>query len=286
MGKPSRLRNKGIKAVMLQILVATTVFYVVLVTAMFALQRSFLYHPESYMPSPAESGVASMVETHFVTEDGLDLVAWTEPPRVAQKPWVVIFHGNAGTMAGRAFKAKLFLNAGYGVMLVEYRGYGGNPGHPTEEGLFADARAALNYLTAQGIAGEKLVLYGESLGTGVAVTMATEFARAGHPVAALVLEAPFTSTADVAAKHYPYLPARMLLKDRFDSLSRIQDIKTALFVAHGSKDWTVPQKLGRILFAAAPEPKEALWIEGGGHSDLFQYGLGEAILAFLKGRGL
>ena len=282
----SRLRpaqNKGIQNAMLQVAVAAVVFYVMLVALMYIFQRSFQFYPESRLPSRVESGVASMDEVRFTTNDGLELFAWTQPPSVDGKPWVVIFHGNAGNIAGRARKARVFFEAGYGVMLVEYRGFGGNPGRPTQDGLFADARAALAYLAGQGIAGRQLVLYGESLGTGVAVAMAYEAAQAGSPVAAVLLEAPFSSAADVAAGYYPFLPARLLLKDKFDSLSMVQDIAAPLFIAHGDRDLTVPQTLGRKLYAQAVEPKQALWLEGAAHNDLYEHGLGAAALAFLAG---
>ena len=278
-------------AIMLQVLVTAAVIYAGVLVVMAVFQRSFLYYPGQAVSSPAQSGVPEMQVVRVTTEDGLALLAWVQPPASVQKPeaakpWVVIFHGNAGTLAGRAFKARRFLDAGYGVMLVEYRGYGGNPGSPTETGLFLDGRAALAYLASQGVSGKNLVLYGESLGTGVAVAMAAEAALAGAPVAAVLLEAPFTATVDVAARHYPFLPVRLLMKDRFDSLSRIQDIQAPLFIAHGARDRTVPQDLGRNLFAAAREPKDALWLDGAEHNNLFDHGLGEALLLFLKSHDL
>ncbi|MCR4378863.1 MAG: alpha/beta hydrolase [Rhodospirillales bacterium] len=282
----STSKNKGIMATMFQVLITAAVIYGAVLVVMAVFQRSFLYYPGALETTPAQSGVPQMQTVRITTEDGLSLLAWVQPPHDAAKPWVVIFHGNAGTLAGRAFKARRFLDAGYGALLVEYRGYGGNPGSPTEAGLFSDARAALVYLAGQGVAGKQVVLYGESLGTGVAVAMAAEVAQAGNPVAAVLLEAPFTSTVDVAARHYPFLPVRLLMKDRFDSLSRIQGIQAPLFIAHGARDGTVPQDLGRKLFAAAVEPKDALWLDGAEHNDLFDHGLGAAVLLFLKSHGL
>lgn len=273
-------------ATMLQVLITAAVIYGAVLVVMTVFQRSFLYYPGALETTPAQSGVPQMQTVRLTTEDGLQLLAWVQPPPDAAKPWVVIFHGNAGTLAGRAFKARRFLDAGYGVLLVEYRGYGGNPGSPTEAGLFLDARAALVYLAGQGVSGKQLVLYGESLGTGVAVAMAAEVAQAGNSVAAVLLEAPFTSTVDVAARHYPFLPVRLLMKDRFDSLSRIQGIQAPLFIAHGARDGTVPQDLGRNLFAAAVEPKDALWLDAAEHNDLFDHGLGSALVLFLKSHGL
>lgn len=275
--------KKGIRAAMLQVIVTAAIFYVTVVALMYVLQRNFMYYPSSYVPTRAEAGVADMEEIRFTTADGVELFAWVQDPSQPEKPYVVLFHGNAGTLASRGFKAKVFLEAGYGAMLVEYRGYAHNPGDPTEQGLFTDARAALAALAARN-PDSGVVLYGESLGTGVATAMAWELAQAGNPAQALVLEAPFTSTTDVAAKHYPFLPVSWLMKDRYESIKRIAGVKAPVFIAHGAKDWTVPQSLGRKLFDAAVEPKDALWVSAAGHNDLYEHGLGAAVLAFLAAR--
>ena len=267
---------------MVQFFATIAVFYVVLVAVMYLAQRRFLYHPDNFTLSPAQSGVADMVKVNIKTRDGLTLFAWAQPPADKDKPWVALFHGNAGTLGSRGSKANAFLQAGYGVLLVEYRGFSGNPGQPTEAGLLMDARAALAYLADQGALGQSLVLYGESLGTAVAVAMAAEAAGQGKPVAAVILEAPFTSTVDVGQSHYPFLPVRFLLKDRYDSLALIQDIQAPLFLVHGDQDWTVPQSSGRKLFEAALEPKTAMWIEGAGHNDLFVPNVYKAMFSFIK----
>ena len=188
------------------------------------------------------------------TEDGLALTAWY---RVAQerKQTLVYLHGNGGHIGHRAGKVKAYLNAGYGLLLVGYRGYGGNPGTPTEENLIKDGEAGLRFLESTGVITDQVVLYGESLGTGVATALAQRKA-----VSALILEAPFTSIADVAQHHYFYLPARYLIKDRFDSGERIKRSKAPLLIIHGEKDRVVPWKFGRALFDLAPEPKSFLSI--------------------------
>ncbi|PHS76859.1 MAG: alpha/beta hydrolase [Rhodospirillaceae bacterium] len=275
---------KGVPKIMVQFFTTIVVFYCVLVVGMYLLQRNFLYHPDNFTPSPAESGVPDMAEIQITTEDGLNLLAWAQAPSIEGQPWVALFHGNAGTLGSRGHKAKVFLDAGFGVLLAEYRGFSGNPGAPTEAGLMMDARAALAYLANLGGSGQNLVLYGESLGTGVATAMAVEAAGHGKPVRTVILEAPFTSTVDVGAGHYPFLPVSLLMKDRFDSLSRIKDISAPLFLVHGDQDWTVPQKLGRKLFAAANEPKVAKWMEGAGHNDLFTPENTNAMIEFIGQR--
>lgn len=252
--------------------------YAVFTAAIYLAQRRMMYFPATYLPSPIDAGLAEAQAVTLKTSDGLDLVAWHVPVSPSGGlPTIVYLHGNAGNIAGRVFRARPFAKAGYGVLLVEYRGYGGNPGSPTEEGLYADGRAALAYLAEQGIGPERIVLFGESLGSGVAVRMASEI-----PAHALVLEAPFTSATDVAADVYWFLPVRRLLKDHFDSLSRIGDIDAPLLIIHGEHDRTVPTKLGRRLLAAAREPRTGVFIPNAGHNDLPAHGSDRIVLDFLN----
>lgn len=274
--------NEGFGKTMINVFVAAGVFYVAVVVLMYAMQRNLMYFPDSRKPFPAASGMPDMREVSITTEDGLILLAWAAPPGTQGMPTVVLFHGNAGNIGHRGFKARLFLDAGFGLVLAEYRGYGGNPGEPSEEGFYADGRAVMAALPSLGVPSNQVVLYGESLGTGVAVKMAAEAAQAGTPVAALVLEAPFTSTADTGAVHYPFLPVHLLMKDRYASIERIADVSAPVFVVHGEQDRTVPQKLGRQLFEAAQEPKEALWLATAGHNDVFEHGAGPAVIDFLR----
>ncbi len=182
---------------------AVVVAYVVGLAILFVLQRQLLFPAGKEPPSLERAGLAGLMEEAAITTaDGLALLAWYHrPPKDA--PLVVLFHGNGGTIEIRAAKAKTYISAGFGVLLLEYRGYGGNPGSPSEAGLYADGRAALAFAAAQGIAPDHVVLLGESLGTGVAVQMAVE-----QRVAALVLEAPYSSVADVARSVFPLFPSR------------------------------------------------------------------------------
>ncbi|QJE72932.1 alpha/beta hydrolase [Aerophototrophica crusticola] len=243
-----------------------------------AYQRSLIYMPDRRVAVPEDAGLPDFRVVTVTTADGLSIDGWFVPPREEGLPTIVLFHGNGGHLGYRADKARVFQKAGYGVFLAGYRGYGGNPGSPTEQGLYADARAALDWLVGQGISGQKLVIYGESLGTGVATQMATE-----RKAAALVLEAPFTSLSDAAASHYPIFPVRLLLKDRFDSLSRIGNVGSPLLVIQGEKDRVVPTRLGKALFARANEPKTSVWLPQAGHNDLMAHGLAEKVVGFLSG---
>jgi len=256
---------------------ALAAVYLVIVGALYAAQRSFLYLPDKSRPDAAASGVAGLREVTLRTEDGVPLLAWYLPRSGA--PTIVYFHGNAGSIADRRDRLARLSREGFGALLPEYRGYGGNSGKPTEPGLLADARAALDFIAAEGIPAERLVLWGESLGSGVAVAMATE-----RPVGAVVLEAPYTSLAAAAQHHYPFVPAALLLKDRFDSLARVGRVRAPILVAHGELDTVVPVRLGRALYAAAPEPKEGWFPAAAGHNDLGANGLVDTVVDFIRRR--
>ena len=260
---------------------AVVVAYVVGLMILFVLQRQLLFPAGKEPPSLERAGLAGLMESATIkTADGLALLAWYHrPPNDA--PLIVLFHGNGGTIEIRAAKAKTYISAGFGVLLPEYRGYGGNPGSPSEAGLYADGRAALAFAAAQDIAPDHIVLYAESLGTGVAVQMATE-----QRVAALVLEAPYTSIADVAQSDFPLFPVHWLVRDRFDSVEKIARVRTPLFVIHGERDGTIPVRFGRALFAAASEPKEAMWLPDAGHGVIEQFSVDAAVLDFLKRNGV
>lgn len=250
--------------------------YVGILGLMFALQRQLMYHPTVIVEMPAAAGVPEMAVVDLPTADGLRLTAWYARPQRSEAPVVAYYHGNGGNIAMRAFKARLLLDAGYGVLLLEYRGFGGNPGAPSEQGLYDDGRAALAWLGQQDIAPERVVVYGESLGSGIAVQMAIE-----HPTAALILEAPFTSMADVAAGFYPLIPVRLLIRDRYDNLSKIRDLRAPMLLIHGQRDDIVPFRMGYRLYEAAPEPKQALFLPDADHCDLYDWGAGEGVIDFL-----
>jgi hypothetical protein len=221
-----------------------------------------------------------MREVKLKTADGLELMSWHRAA-ASGRPTLVYFHGNGGNISYRAFRIHPYLDRGYGLLLVEYRGYGGNPGTPTAQGLYEDGRAAMAFIADQGVPADDVVVYGESLGGGVAVQIAAEQAHASKAVGALVLEAPLSSVTDVAAFHYPLVPVRWLLKDRFESAEKIGDVAAPVFIIHGENDRIVPIRFGRALFKAAKEPKESWWISGGDHEDLHHFGLQSAVLDFV-----
>jgi fermentation-respiration switch protein FrsA (DUF1100 family) len=244
---------------------------------MFAFQRRLIYFPDRSRPAPAQYGAPDMAEIRYRTGDGLTLTGWYRPPADETAPVIVHFHGNAGHIGDRAPLMRPYLDAGFGLLLAEYRGYGGNPGRPTEKGLYADGRAALDFVLGQGVAPGRIVLYGESLGTAVAIKLAAE-----TPVGALVLEAPFTSAVDVGASAYPFVPVRWLMLDRFHSLRRIGAVAVPVLVLHGEADATVPVAHGRRLLASARAPKEGRFYDRAGHSDLYDFGIAGEVIGFLR----
>ena len=240
--------------------------YLATTFALCVFQRSFFYRPAAAYQSLGDVGLSGTTEERITTADGVRIVTWYAPAPPGA-PTLVLFHGNGGVISAFHWRIRRGQKMGYGVMLVEYRGYSGLPGAPTEEGLYADGRAALDWLAAHGVPSTSTILYGESLGTGVAVKLATE-----RQVAGVVLESPYTSTVDVAVVHYWMFPVRWLLWDRYDSLSRIKDIHTPLLVMHGGADDVIPQSQGRELLAAAVEPKLGYFPPDAHHVDLVLHG--------------
>jgi uncharacterized protein len=235
-----------------------------LIVAIRTQQRRLIYFPSPGPVPSASTYLPGGSDVVLHTEDGKRLGAWYLPA-VGGKggPGVVVFNGNGGDRAGRALLAEGLSRLGLSVLLFDYRGYGGNPGSPSENGLAADARAAQAWLAKQAeVDPDRIVYFGESLGAAVAVGLATE-----RPPAALVLRSPFTSLADVAKVHYPWLPVGRLLVDRFPSIERIGSLSTPVMVIAGDRDDVVPESLSKKLYDAAPDPKRYLLVPGTGHND-------------------
>lgn len=266
-----------IKAVLATLFVG----YLTIMLLLYLFQRNLMYIPGGEPGDPADSGVPEMKVESVTAADGIATVSWVAPGGPDAKV-VVLFHGNAGHIGDRGFKARHFLDAGFGVVLAGYRGFGGNPGSPMEQGLYADGRALLEALEAKGIEPARMVLYGESMGSGVAVHLAALWADSGKPMAGVILEAPFTSMTDAAGYHYAWLPTRLLVKDRYDSAARIERIAAPLMIVHGDRDRTVPQALGKKLFSGANEPKTAIWLDGAGHVDIFDFDIVEPMTEWIR----
>src|SRR5262249_51515876 len=203
-------------------------------------KRQFVFHPHSAHPPPAAAGLPEAEEAVVDTDDGARVIIWQVPPR-REKPVVIYFHGNAEIVAWRAERHRRLTADGVGLVALSYRGYMGSTGSPSEDGLLRDAEAAYRFATLR-YPSSPIVLWGHSLGTGVAVALAGR-----HPVSKVILEAPFSSTVDVATAMFPFVPVRWLMYDQFRSDERIVAVRAPLLVMHGARDWVIPIRLGERL---------------------------------------
>ena len=250
--------------------------YLALTALMYFAQRSLMYFPETVRTSPAAAGFPQAQEVWLNSADGERVIAWHVPPR-DDKPVVLYFHGNGGAIRLRVDRFRKIVAAGVGLVGLSYRGYGGSTGTPTEAGLIEDARAAYAF-AAERYPG-RIVVWGELLGSGVAVAIAGE-----KPVTHVVLDAPYTSTLDIAADLYWFLPVRLLMKDQFRSDERIKNVKAPVLILHGDGDNIIPIKYGERLLAMVPGEKRLVRYAGGYHMDLDRLGAADEALKFLGAR--
>lgn len=252
--------------------------YGALVTGLYLAQRSLLYHPNGDRPRPGPALAHRVTIQEIPSHDGLGLFSWWSPPATPGAPVIVYFHGNAGTQFDREDRIAGFLSKGWGVLMPGYRYNSGAGGNPSEETLIADGEAVLDWVVANGVLPDQIVLFGESLGSGIA----TALARKDGAAAALVLDAPYDSVVEVAAKLYWYVPVRSLLKDTFDSHARVQDVGIPVLIGHGGEDSLIPESHGRRLFEAANQPKSFAYKPEAGHTELFEFGFLDDVERFLN----
>jgi fermentation-respiration switch protein FrsA (DUF1100 family) len=240
-------------------LAAGVALYLAALMAITLGQRKLLYFPYAREVAPAEVGLPDAKTLYLRTDDGETLLAWFVAPAPG-KPLILYFHGNANGLANRGLRFQKLTESGDGLLAVEYRGYPGSTGSPSEDGLLRDGEATYGKAIALGFSPAGIVAMGESLGTGVAVDLA-----ARHPIGALVLDSPYSATVDVAAARYWMFPVRWLMRDQFRSDLKIGQAATSLLMVHGTGDWTIPIRFGEKLFALANEPKDFIRVEGAGH---------------------
>jgi fermentation-respiration switch protein FrsA (DUF1100 family) len=261
-------------AIVRWVLITGVCGYALLVAVLYVAQRAMLYHPVAARIRPAQAGLPEAEEVVLETSDGETVIAWHVPPR-DDKPVVIYFHGNAEIVAWQVERHLATIANGTGLIAPNFRGYGGSTGTPTEAGLHRDAATAYAFAAAR-YPPERIVLWGHSLGTGVAVKLAAE-----KPIAKLILEAPYSSTADVAAALFPYVPVRWLMKDQLHSDEWIGAVWVPVLMMHGARDDVIDIRFGEQLFALAHEPKRFIRYGNGGHNDLDDYGSGAAARAFI-----
>ena len=248
------------------LLIIVSAGYLSGLAALFLLQRSFLFPvPQVARMAPAAAGFP-LAEEHFLTtDDGENVIVWYVPAKPG-RPIVLYFHGNGDFLAGFFGRFRGLIADGTGVVALSFRGYAGSSGQPSERGLLQDAAAAYAFTTAR-YGADRIVVWGFSLGSGVAVALAAE-----QPVGGLILEAACTSIADVAASVFPIFPIRLVMRDPFRSDQRIARVKAPLLFMHGARDDTIPIAFGERLFALAHEPKRFVRFPEGSHNDLDTYG--------------
>ncbi len=245
--------------------------YLAVVAGMYFGQRRMLYLPNPTRIQPASVGLPSMRERIIETPDGEKLVTWSAPAKPGQ-PTLLFFHGQGGGIADLNELLAKYLARGRGVAIMAYRGFSGSTGAPSEKANVADAKLAHAMLLHDGVKPADILLYGESLGTGVALQVAVD-----HPVGGVILDSPYTSVADRAFELYPFIPVHLLIKDAYESSRHVRNVRAPLFIVHGEADIVVPVEMGRKLFALANEPKEIVTLPRAGHNNHDLYGSFEAI---------
>jgi len=238
-------------------------------------QRQLMYFPTLERVSPEEVGLFDVDEITLLTNSNVKLTSWYGRSSDG-KPTVLFFHGNGGAVSHREHRFRELMAEGYGVFVLGYPGYGGNEGQPSELSFREGSMLSYEYLRNSGIAAGDIVIYGESIGSGVAVQLAASVRARG-----LILEAPMSSTIDVAREHYPYLLVSLLLKDTFQSVDYVEHIDMPLLVLHGDRDQIIPIRFGRKLFARARDPKTFIELKGAGHNNLHLYSAKEAAREFI-----
>ena len=237
------MNNIFIKSFFLLILI-----YFVITVVVYFFQRKLLYHP--FSPQITGKGLIHNFETiNFKTSDNFELKGWFHLKN-SNKKTILFLHGNAGNLDNRIDKLNFLGNMDINFLIISWRGYSGNPGNPSETGLYKDALGGIEWLNKKGISNDRIILYGESLGTAITTEVAQNENFAG-----IILEAPFTSMVDLGQKIYPIFPVKFLLKDKYESKNKIKNIKSPILVLHGRKDKIVPFYMGEKIFEMANSPK-------------------------------
>ncbi len=251
--------------------------YALVCVVMYSEQRSFMYHPAQLVNLPETYGLSDFTKETLLTKDKQHVEIWYHKAN-GDLPTIIHIHGNGGNLSHRVNFFELLSKAGFGVIGLDYRGYGNSDGIPSEQGFYNDARATLDFTIHKlAVPENKIILFGESIGTGVSVQMATEYNIGG-----LVLQSPFTSMTAAASYHYPWLPVSLLLADRYDSMSKIANIHVPMLFLHGEIDTIVPIAQGKELYAHAPEPKKAIYFADVGHNNFNLEELIKILLEFSK----
>jgi len=271
--------------------------YLFILISTYLFQRNLLYHP-NYNSYSGEKIIVPIEKIKIKTEDGIELISWFHNKNLTHYKTILFLHGNAGTLENRIYKINQFKEINVNFLIFAWRGFSGNKGKPTEKGLYEDARSAIRWLNSKGVEKKNIIIYGESLGTGVATEIAqnkniiiygeslgtgvaTEIAQ-NKNFAGLILEAPFTSMIDAGKEKYPFLPVKLLLKDKYESSKKIKNIYSPILVMHGKADKIIPFYMGKKIYELANNPKYSYFSENDDHMMEFNEKLILNLKNFLK----
>jgi|TARA_B100001964_G_C14249624_1_gene609213 hypothetical protein len=261
------------------IILALVSFYVLLLAIVFLFQRNLLYHPSvnNYLKDKITNEPTEIEKVKITTMDNIDLVGWFYNKNIEKFKTILFFHGNAGSLENRTYKLNHFKNLNLNFLIIAWRGFSGNAGKANEVGLYNDAESAIKWLQSKGVTEQNIILYGESLGTGVAIEVAQNKNYAG-----IILESPYTSMVNVGKKYYSFFPVSLLLKDKFESYKKIKKVSVPVLVLHGKEDKIVPFSMGKKIYELANEPKFFYSQEYGDHMIDYDAGLLTTLKKFIQ----
>ena len=259
------------------ILVTFIVIYFLTVVSTYLFQRKLLYHPteNNYY---GDKLLVNIEKVKIKTKDNIELISWYHNKDFENYKTILFLHGNAGSLENRFHKINHFKNMDVNFLIIAWRGFSGNKGEPTEKGLYEDARSAVKWLKSKGVDEKNIIIYGESLGTGVAIEIAQNKNFAG-----VILESPFTSMIDAGKEKYPFLPVKFLLKDKYESKKKIKNIISPILIMHGKVDNIVSFNMGKKMYDLAKEPKYSYFSEYDDHMMEFNENLLNTLKGFIKG---
>jgi len=260
----------------LQIFLIIIAIYFLVLTFLYLYQRNLLYHPNENNYSE-DKILVDIEKVKIQTSDNIELLGWYHEKNLLNYKTLIYFHGNAGSLENRIHKLNHFQDMDINFLIIAWRGFSGNSGEPSEEGLYLDGISAIDWLIEKGVSEKNLILYGESLGTGVATHLAQNKNYAG-----IILETPFTSMIDAAKTFYPYIPVSLLLKDKFENYKKIKNINSPILVMHGEIDQIVPFSMGKKIYELANEPKYSYFTKYDNHMMEYDEKLVFALKSFLK----
>jgi len=261
---------------LLQIILIIFFIYFLVLVFLYFYQRNLLYHPNENNYSEDKISV-DIENVRIKTSDNIELLGWYHEKNLKDFKTLIFFHGNAGSLENRIHKLNHFRDMNINFLIIAWRGFSGNNGNPSEQGLYEDGKSAIDWLIKKGVSEKNLILYGESLGTGVATHLAQNKNFAG-----VILETPFTSMIDAAKKFYPYIPVKLLLKDKFENYKKIKNINLPILIMHGEIDQLVPFSMGKKIYEIANEPKYSYFTKYDNHMMEYDENLVLALKSFIK----